>query len=257
MCLLHFLLQGLEFARRLTLAGFFLPDNDPAPGKNWNRFPMRLFLWITPIFLASPAWADPCEQLPKPSVSIKRLDARLGLNTTYSYRSLTNLGASAVRPGQQVLGLTRGNVFATFSSNTPMIVDRTNRWECASPQITLTYGYNPITVYVAREFPPGGCAYKEIYDHEMRHVKTYEAHLAAMEKILGETLNERFATGGPWRGPLGQVSANLQRELNERWLPFIQRELKRVEEAQARIDTPEEYDRVANACDGEVKKRTR
>ena len=72
-----------------------------------------------------------------------------------------------------------------------------------------------------------------------------------------ETLNARFAGEKPWRAPVGEMRVRLQRELDERWLPFVQREFKRVEEAQALIDTPAEYERVANACDGEIKKRTR
>lgn len=222
-----------------------------------RKLPGSLLCLLPLLFLASHAHADECDQLPKPSVTVKRLDQPITLNTTYSYKSLTNIGASVARPNQQVLGLTRGNAVVSFASKTPTFVDATRRWECASPQITVTYGFSPMTVYVAREFPQGGCAYKEIHEHEMRHVKTYQTHMASIEKALSETLNERFATGAPWRGPLGQTAAKLQRELDERWLPYIQRELKRVETAQALIDTPEEYERVANACGGEIRKRTR
>lgn len=206
--------------------------------------------------LALPARAaDPCNELPKPSVTVKRLETPLALNTSHSYRSLTNLGASRARPGQQVLGLTRGNATVRLSSNTPSIVDAGGRWECASPQIVLTYGFSPLTVYIAREFPPGSCAHKEINEHEMRHVQAYQKHLADIEKNVSDALNARFATGSPWRGPAGQATARLQEELNERWLPYVQRELQKVDAAQSLIDTTEEYDRVSNACDGEIAKR--
>ncbi len=199
--------------------------------------------------------ADPCAELPKPSVTIKQLETPLALNTTYGYRSLTNLGSAQARPGRQVLGLTRGNATVRFTSNTPAVVDADKRWECASPQIVLTYGFSPMTVYVAREFPPGSCAHKEIHEHEMRHVQAYRTHQAELGKMIADALNARFATGGPWRGPAGQTMARLQDELNERWLPYVQRELRKVDTAQALIDTSEEYERVANACDGEIAKR--
>ena len=229
----------------------------PTLANTHRKLPNSLLCWLPLLLLASHVLADECDQLPKPSVTVKRLDQPVTLNTTYSYKSLTNIGASIARPNQQVLGLTRGNAVVSFASSTPTFVDSTRRWECASPQITLTYGFSPMTVYVAREFPQGGCAYKEIHEHEMRHVKTYQTHMASIEKTLRETLNERFATGSPWRGPLGQTAGRLQRELDERWLPYIQRELKRVEADQALIDTPEEYERVTNACGGEIRKRTR
>jgi len=209
------------------------------------------------IALSSQSRADECEQLPAPSVVIKHLEDGVALNNHYGYKTLTNLGAKLGRPGHQVLGLTRGNAVVRFSLNSLSIVDRAGRWECFSPQLTLTYGFSPITVFVANEFPEGSCAYKEIYAHELRHVKAYQAHMVGIEKVLQETLNYRFATGGPWRGPVGQNRALLLQELNERWAHYVEREIARVDVAQALIDTPEEYARVVNSCNGEIKGRLR
>lgn len=198
---------------------------------------------------------NPCDALPKPAVTIKRLTEKLDLNTTYSYRSLTNIAGAISQPGREVLGLTRGSASAAFSLLMPSLAEASGRWECSSPQITLTYGFTPVTIYVAREFPPGTCAFQEINEHEQRHLKTYQEHMLAIEKSLNDSLSRRFASGSVWRGPVGENAKRLRRELDERWLPYVQREIKRVESAQALIDTPEEYDRVANACDGEIKKR--
>ncbi|MBU1363574.1 MAG: hypothetical protein KKE51_07090 [Gammaproteobacteria bacterium] len=215
---------------------------------------MRLLLILPLLLMATPSRAAPCDALPKPSVTIKRIEERLSTNTEYSYQSLTNIGAALARPGKQVLGLTRGNATVGFASNTPAITDPSGRWECASPQITLSFGFSPMTVYVAREFPEGSCAYKEILDHEMRHVEAYRKHIANIEKALTESLTARFATGAIWRGPVGQTAARLRQELDARWAPYVQRQIKLVDEAQAKIDTAEEYERVANACDGAVGK---
>jgi hypothetical protein len=89
----------------------------------------------------------------------------------------------------------------------------------------------------------------------MRHLKAYQEHMASIEKSLAETLIARFVTDRPWRAPASQTAPQLQKELDERWLPYVQREIAKVEAAQALIDTAEEYERVANACDGEIKKR--
>ena len=207
------------------------------------------------LFFSSQGWADACEQLAKPSVTIKRLEERVILNTQYGYKQLTHLGSSLARPGQQVLGLTRGNAVAQFATRTPTTIDRSGRWECASPQLSLTIGFSPLTVYVAKEFPEGSCAYQEIYQHELRHVKTYQTHLGTIEKDVADTLNRRFATDAPWRGQPGETRARLQKELDERWLPYIQRELAKADAEQALIDTAEEYERVANSCNGEIRKR--
>lgn len=208
-------------------------------------------------FLSCASRADECDQLPPPSVTVKRLDERFNVTTQYGYKELNHLGSALAQRGQQVLGLTRGHAVAQFTTRTPLYVDRSGRNECASPQLTLILGFSPLSVYVAKEFPPGSCAYREIYEHELRHVKTYQAHLASIEPDLLATLNRRFATGSPWRGPAGQTRARLQQELDERWLPYIQREIARGDDAQALIDTAEEYARVSNACGGEIRKRIR
>jgi hypothetical protein len=139
---------------------------------------MPILYFLLLVVFSSSAWADECEQLPKPSVTVKLIEDSLTFNTQYSYKSLNNIGAALARPGQQVLGLTRGNAIVRFSASTATYLDRAGRWECASPQLVLSVGYSPMTVYVAREFPEGSCAYKEIYEHELRHVKTYQSHLA-------------------------------------------------------------------------------
>jgi hypothetical protein len=222
-----------------------------------NGIELCVLALVLPLIVAGRCRADGCDLLPPPSVSVKRLDQSFTVNTQHSYKVLNHIGAALARPGKQVLGLTRGNAVVKLATNTMIYVDRSGRWECASPQLTLTIGFNPLTVYVASEFPEGTCAYGEIYQHELRHVKAYQAHLASIEKDVADTLNRRFATGSPWRGPVGQTRMQLQRELDERWLPYIAREINRGDQAQALIDTPEEYERVANSCNGEVKRATR
>ncbi|HOY02462.1 MAG TPA: hypothetical protein PLV36_13295 [Zoogloea sp.] len=201
--------------------------------------------------------ADRCDQLPSPSVTLKRHEEPITLDTRSSYRTLTLIGPRNLPAGKQVLGLTRGTATVRFESRITAYTDPGGRWECASPQLTVTYGFSPMTVYVAREFPPGSCAYKEIHEHELRHVRAYQAHLLRIEQELADTLKRRFVTDGPWRGPVGQARARLQQELEERWAPYIRREMNKVDAAQALIDTPEEYARVAESCGGEVKRLTR
>lgn len=218
---------------------------------------MRIPVFLSLILAAGLSRADPCEQLPPPSVKIQRLPDTDDLNKRYGYRTLTQLGRQVAGPGSAVLGLTRGNATARFAIAMPTMQDTSGRWECSSPQITLSLGFHPMTVYVAKEFPEGSCAYKEIYQHERRHVQAYRDHLTGLEKGLLDTLNRRFATTGPWRAPAGETLARLQQELDERWLPYVQREIAGVEAAQAGIDTPEEYARVADSCNGEIRQRLR
>jgi hypothetical protein len=89
----------------------------------------------------------------------------------------------------------------------------------------------------------------------MRHVRAYQEHLARIEPELAATLQDRFATGDLWRGPVGQTASRLEQELNGRWLPYITREIEKVKSSQAQIDTPEEYARITASCNGEIRNR--
>ena len=198
--------------------------------------------------------ADECDRLPPPSVAIKRLETPVTLDRNYSVAALRAIGPALSRPNERVLGLTRATSRVSVETRIASYIDRSGRWECASPALTVSYGYSPLTVYVAREIAAGSCAYNEVYQHELRHVQTYQARLRRIEPEIAQALQQRFATGAAWRGPKGQAQRVLQRELDERWLPFIKRTIEQVESEQALIDTPQEYARVAKSCHGEVER---
>ena len=71
---------------------------------------------------------------------------------------------------------------------------------------------------------------------------------------MAETLAKRFETGSLYRGPVGQTHRVLEKEFNERWMPYLRREVDRAEHLQAQIDTPEEYERVSRSCDGAIQR---
>lgn len=220
-------------------------------GRIWALCCLGLLLSL----LAQPVRAEPCAALPPAAVSVKVVPANTVQHFDYSVSSLTRLGGDLARPQQQVLGLTRGQAVVRFQLQIPRVLDPLGQWECASPQISLHYGFDPITVYVAREFPPGSCAHQEILAHEMRHLETYQAHAGRLETEISAALQRRFVGPRPWRGPAGQTQAILRRELDERWLPYVKMLLERVEAEQALIDTPEEYTRITGSCDGEISQR--
>ncbi|WP_079433225.1 hypothetical protein [Zoogloea sp. LCSB751] len=216
---------------------------------------MRFLPLLLALFCCN-SFADVCDELPKPSVTVKLHEEPVGLGTVTGLRTLSLMGPRSLQEGQRVLGLTRGAAIVRFETRVVSRVDASRQWECASPQISVTYGFSPLTVYVAKEFPKDSCAYREIYQHEQRHVDAYRQHLAGIEKELADTLSRRFTTGGPWRGPIGQARTRIANELEERWGPYVRREINKVELVQAQIDTPEEYRRVAERCDGAIKKIT-
>ena len=215
---------------------------------------IRIFLAALALLPCLPALGGTltgCEQLPKPSVTVKMLEAPVTFDLSARYRELTFRAGEKSRPGWEVLGLTQASTLASFSLQMPSIANE--QYECASPQITLTLGIQPLIVFVGREFPKGSCTHKEILEHEMRHVKAYQEHMAKVRENFQAALTRRYATATVWRGQAGSLYEKLATELNEYWVPAITRDFERVEGPQRLIDTPEEYARIAAACGAELK----
>jgi len=193
-----------------------------------------------------------CSELPPTKVEVNLLETPASTNFQYSYRQLRAL-TEDYRQQQETLGLARGNASTRFAIEGRTWRAKNAQSECSSFEIRLSYGFSPITVYVGREFAKGSCAHDEIYRHELQHVESYQQHARAIRDEITQTLKQRFESSTPWYGAPGETATRLQRELDERWLPYVQRMLDRVKVAQRRIDSPEEYARVAASCNGEIK----
>lgn len=172
------------------------------------------------------------------------------IDNTRSYYDLTRL-KGAVQRGSWVLGLTHTEARVSIKVGGRMLTDRSTGYECVAPRIDVNLDYQPIVIYVSREFPPNSCSYREVLAHEMRHLTAYQNFLPKAEAIVRARLAARFA-GQPLYAPIGQARSLLQREVDRSWMPYIKGEVEKVEVLQAAIDTPQEYARLGKVCSGEV-----
>jgi hypothetical protein len=172
------------------------------------------------------------------------------IDNTLSYRDLTRTKRPGVRNGF-VLGLTRTESRVAIQADGTLLQSPDGSMECVLPRIAVTLYYQPIVVYVSREFKPGSCAYDAILAHEMRHLKSYLDYLPKVEERVRARLGGRFA-GRPLYARAGASRLLLQRDIDRNWMPYIRGEMGRVEQMQAAIDSPREYARLSKVCQGEV-----
>ncbi|MBW8899401.1 MAG: hypothetical protein JF619_15095 [Massilia sp.] len=172
------------------------------------------------------------------------------IDNTVSYRDLTRMKRPGVQGGY-VLGLTRTESRVAIQVDGTLLASPDGRAECVLPRIAVLLYYQPIVVYVGREFEPDSCAYREILAHEMRHLKSYLDYLPKVEERVRARLGGRFA-GKPLYARTGESRLLLQREIDRNWMPYIKGEMGRVEKLQAAIDSPQEYARLSKVCQGEV-----
>ena len=172
------------------------------------------------------------------------------IDNSIPYRALTQMKRPAVTNGY-VLGLTRTESRVSVKVDGKMLADAGAALECVAPRIEVVLYYQPVVIYVGREFEPDTCAYREILAHEMRHLKSYMDYLPKVEERARERLGRRFA-GKPLYAGSGRARDLLQGEIDRSWMPYIKGEMARVERLQAEIDSPREYARLSKVCQGEV-----
>lgn len=177
------------------------------------------------------------------------------IDRSLSFRQLGTM-RGRLPDGAFVLGLTSVKATSEIFHESASVRNPVTRHECLSPKVTVNLSYQPVTIYIGREFPLGTCAYQEILAHEMRHLNTYFDELPKVERVVRAAVERRFNTR-PSYALEGQARAALERELTNVWIPFLTRELTRVEARQAAIDTPAEYHRLSRVCAGEVQSMIR
>ncbi len=110
------------------------------------------------------------------------------------------------------------------------------------------------TVYVAKEYAPGTCMYKSVWEHEHKHVRTDREILNKYRPIYEKEI-KRYLSTFPVVGPVTvREEGAAQQKLGEQIEYVISGLTEKMESERARrqqgVDTLEEYQRVARMCRG-------
>ena len=169
---------------------------------------------------------------------------------------INSISPYGMGPTVHVNGLTRGAVGFETKAGLHWIkyekIDQNCFWYA---NVEITIKLKP-TVYLAREIQHDGCLYREVTNHEMKHV-AIDVQLAKDYQVILQDEIERFIRQTPAIGPYPLV----QKQQAQDWLTtrldqtikavFARLNVERLKR-QATIDTREEYERVAQLCPGAV-----
>jgi hypothetical protein len=191
-----------------------------------------------------------CEREMTPSINVRAKPPGFIVHNTVSSRVLSTRGAFS-RPGDALMGMTASSTRAEIDIDGPALLDVAGARECIAPRISVELSYQPLDVYVAREFHPASCSYREVYAHELRHVRIYVENLPRIEQMIRSELARRYA-GQPLYAPRGQGLSTLHEQIENWLLPLIKVELAKVEVQQQALDSRDEVERLSHLCQGEV-----
>jgi hypothetical protein len=149
------------------------------------------------------------------------------------------------------LGLTIAHYSSSINFEQNGLQDGNTREYCMRPHFTVRLSYDPIDVYVAREIPPGSCAYAEVVRHEEKHVAAYAMQLRVAAQSIERAMRAYYADAIFYGDP-AQLEAQLEYSVRRHWLPLAEQQLAAVEAAQEAIDTPQGYARYRTVCNGEI-----
>ncbi len=215
-------------------------------------FSLLAALLLPGLAMAADDFAARCERDMKPVIEVQAHEANFDLSSSVSSKVLNTKGSYA-SVNQLTLGMTSGTHRTEITVDAPGLRDGASGRECVSPHIYVDLAYKPLQVFVAREFHQQSCAYRTVYEHEMRHVQVYRDNLPILEKKVREALVQRYG-GHPMYVPAGTGIDKLQADVDDWLRPYIKGLLADVEHQQTLLDSPEEVYRLSHACLGEIER---
>jgi len=171
------------------------------------------------------------------------------IDVTRSYRDLTRMASK--EDAVWVLGLTRPVLRVETQWGFQGLEDPDSRFVCMWPSLRMKLRYDPVTVFIGREFVGDPCSYEFIMAHEKRHVTVHVRQLDKTVGLLRDQLQRRIG-GQIHYGSRAELEKRFRSEIQDYWLPRAEQELKDVRRQHEAIDTPEEYARAGSVCGGRI-----
>lgn len=151
------------------------------------------------------------------------------------------------------LGLTRYEPILEF--RTPVRqVNFPDGLTCAHVEyVDVNIGYRNVTVLIPHEVPQGSCGFGEVMKHEQKHIAVNRAILDEYAPLIAERLQAYLRLNGVFRQPNPEYAVSLLRQklmaiLNDLSSQIATENHRRQE----LVDSPQEYARVSNTCNGQL-----
>lgn len=205
-------------------------------------------LFLTGCNKLIPSFEDHCQdKLAEVSTKINVTSEKVSfiVDTSKSYSELTEMAK-----GKNItVGLTSADLKSKVSFTSDGIKSRDGQ-VCLKPKVDVNLTFNPMIVYVAKEFINNPCKYNVIYDHEMKHVAVFENHLETAKQAIILELTRNF--GNKLYIFETEEKANYDiKEATDLYLSKLaQDQMENVRHLQEQVDSEDEYKRLDAMCGG-------
>jgi hypothetical protein len=220
---------------------------------------LRLFLLLTFLsFIADPAFAQdsgPCEGYPDVPVTIDATFEEPHYDFSQNLAAIQVIAQDhehAIPHNEAVsMGITRYRPILEVRIS--MMVETPPQGKaCARVhQVNVKIGYQDVTVFVANEIPRNSCAFNETLGHEEKHVAVNRELLDQFTPLIKQRLEAYLRLYAVFPVDTAAEAEPLLHDHLEGVLEEMIQQMANVNmERQQQVDSPVEYKRLADVCDG-------
>ncbi|MAS87929.1 MAG: hypothetical protein CMH30_08165 [Micavibrio sp.] len=201
--------------------------------------------------------ASACKAETKPKIVVTAATKDIRYDFSKSKKDLADQKIDTVSPyshSQSVYigGLMNGQIEMKSNVKLAWSTQTVTRQSCFwYEEVNIHMEIDP-TILVAREFPRDSCEYKEILNHENKHIVVDRFIVKKYRKLMEDYLTQLMQQAQAY----GPVHANKTPVVRKEMTAYIEAAVNKVSDAmhterrqrQQAVDSREEYDRVSAAC---------
>lgn len=214
---------------------------------------MRSFIAGILLFALTPfAFADAfeaeCEAtLPKADIQVVAQKVEPEVDFSKSFLEITRNANSSLESSQFAMGVTLTDLARDIRTDFHAKKALMGRL-CVRAKLRVTLSYAPMRVYIAKEFGEQSCYAQEIYLHEMHHVRVYESFLRRYAVRLQDLLVGAIGQDVYYFDNEDAARTTLQTVVDSQLTILLNRSIQDINEAQRRVDSDIEIERLGRAC---------
>lgn len=189
----------------------------------------------------------------QPLVTLSALPGHIYYDTARSRGELDRLqgraGSADRRGGWHPIGLTLTELQFRMQLRVNTLA-RADSSHCAAlAAVDASLGYDKITIYIDRRYPPGSCQHQSVLDHEHAHLAVFRDTLAIYAPRVEQRLAEAAGRLKPATARTAEeAAAKLQKALQREMEPLFNEMNKRLDADNGRLDNKTNYRREQSRC---------
>lgn len=220
----------------------------------YSFFPL---LWLLCINSAQAMQPNGCPDFIEPEIAVRQLIVQPGYNDTQDLAALKQMtldNATMVSStGHEIpVGLTAASLKLDSRFEIRTMTSPDSVMVCAQiSKFVLNFGFDDTVIYLAREIPNPSCIYQTVVEHEINHVRTDQRLVQSYTPILSGLLRKAIGEVGVIRASSAQSAQQMISTSINNYMSQLGQNLSTIrQQEQQKIDTPEEYARLGQSCDG-------